>query len=155
MVPATCIGLSEGLEQVRIGGTDIRQGQEGADAQYFTRVREEYNEIRDPVLLYYLVARCVKNAVRFSKDGRFTQSADKRRKGMSPDKVERNVKAASALLRGRAEFFAGDYHRPTDVVKPDLELGGAAEDVGMLVALGKWFADPRRVPLDRAEAAGR
>lgn len=47
------------------------------------------------------------------------------------------------------KFFNGDYHRPTDVVKPSLELGGAAEDVTFLVALGRWFADPRRVPLER------
>ena len=46
-------------------------------------------------------------------------------------------------------FFDSDYHRPSDVVKPGLELGGAAEDVSFLVALGKWFADPRRVPLAR------
>ncbi len=45
------------------------------------------------------------------------------------------------------KFFDGDYHRPTDVAKPTLELGGAAEDVTFLVALGRWFADPRRVPL--------
>ena len=44
------------------------------------------------------------------------------------------------------KFFDTDYHRPTDVVKPSLELGGAAEDVTFLVALGKWFADPRKVP---------
>lgn len=46
-------------------------------------------------------------------------------------------------------FFDTDYHRPTDVVKPGLELGGAAEDVAFLVALGRWFADPKRVPLPR------
>ncbi|MES2491961.1 MAG: M20/M25/M40 family metallo-hydrolase [Pseudomonadota bacterium] len=43
-------------------------------------------------------------------------------------------------------FFETDYHRPSDVVKPALELGGAAEDVAFLVALGRWFADARRVP---------
>ena len=43
------------------------------------------------------------------------------------------------------KFFDGDYHRPGDRVKPGLELGGAAEDVAFYVALGKWFADARRV----------
>lgn len=43
-------------------------------------------------------------------------------------------------------FFDGDYHRPGDRVKPTLELGGAAQDVAFYVALGRWFADPRRVP---------
>lgn len=44
------------------------------------------------------------------------------------------------------KFMAGDYHRPTDRVKPDLELGGAADDVEFHVALVRWFADPRKVP---------
>ncbi len=43
-------------------------------------------------------------------------------------------------------FFDTDYHRPGDRVKPGIELGGAAEDVSFLVALGRWFADVRRVP---------
>ncbi|MGH6788018.1 MAG: M20/M25/M40 family metallo-hydrolase [Novosphingobium sp.] len=44
------------------------------------------------------------------------------------------------------KFFDSDYHRPSDVVRPTLELGGAADDVAMLVALGRWFGDPRRYP---------
>ncbi|WP_156842366.1 M28 family peptidase [Novosphingobium aquimarinum] len=43
-------------------------------------------------------------------------------------------------------FFDGDYHRPSDDLSHPLELGGAVEDVRMLVALGRWFADVRRVP---------
>ena len=43
-------------------------------------------------------------------------------------------------------FFDGDYHRPSDGVRPDLELGGAAEDVLFHVALARWFGDVRRVP---------
>ena len=43
-------------------------------------------------------------------------------------------------------FMAGDYHRPTDVVKPGIELGGAADDVNFHVALVRWFADLKRVP---------
>ncbi|MBC2666243.1 M28 family peptidase [Novosphingobium flavum] len=51
---------------------------------------------------------------------------------------------------GRLEaFFDSDYHRPSDVVKPGLELGGAAEDVSFLVQLGRWFADVKRVPAVR------
>jgi len=43
-------------------------------------------------------------------------------------------------------FMDTDYHRPTDVVKPDLELGGAADDVDFLVALTRWFGDVKKVP---------
>ncbi|MFO1256664.1 MAG: M20/M25/M40 family metallo-hydrolase [Sphingomonadaceae bacterium] len=43
-------------------------------------------------------------------------------------------------------YMDTDYHRPTDVVKSGLELGGAAEDVDFLVALTRWFTDPKKVP---------
>ena len=49
------------------------------------------------------------------------------------------------IARMRA-FFDGPYHRPNDDLGTRLELGGAADDVKMLTALGRWFADPRRVP---------
>jgi hypothetical protein len=42
-------------------------------------------------------------------------------------------------------FFETDYHRPTDVVKPGIELGGAADDVEFLSALVRWFGDPKKV----------
>lgn len=50
-------------------------------------------------------------------------------------------------------FFEGDYHRPGDDLSHPLELGGAVEDVKMLAALGRWFADPRRVPLNAGGAS--
>ena len=45
-------------------------------------------------------------------------------------------------------FFEGDYHRPSDGVKPTLELGGAAEDVAFHVALVRWFGDVKKVPAE-------
>jgi Peptidase family M28 len=44
-------------------------------------------------------------------------------------------------------FFEGTYHRPGDDLARKIELGGAVEDVGFLVALGRWFGDSKRVPL--------
>jgi hypothetical protein len=47
--------------------------------------------------------------------------------------------------RARFEhYLATDYHRSSDMVKPGLELGGAAEDVAFHVALVHYFADPRQ-----------
>lgn len=43
-------------------------------------------------------------------------------------------------------FMDGDYHRPSDAVKPGIDLGGAADDVAFLTALARWFADPKKVP---------
>lgn len=87
----------------------IWEGQGTDNISYFNTIRDRFNTNRDPILLLYLVARCVKNAVRFSKDGSFTQSVDKRRLGMHPDKMQNNIQGASLLLRGRTEFFCGDF----------------------------------------------
>lgn len=76
---------------------------------YFNQVRERFNNDRDPVELLYLVARCVKNAVRFNRHGLFTQSADKRRLGTQPVKMGEAIKAASYLLKGKTELYCGDF----------------------------------------------
>ena len=43
-------------------------------------------------------------------------------------------------------FFATRYHQPSDEADRGLELGGAAEDVTLLIALGTALADPARYP---------
>jgi len=99
---------------------------------HFNEVRATYNAEADPVRLLYLVARCVKNAVRFNKHGHFTQSADKRRTGMKPDKVTRTVHAVSNLLKGRIELYRGDFEacisdaRPSDLVYMDPPYQGTS-----------------------------
>jgi DNA adenine methylase len=99
---------------------------------HFNKVRADYNTKADPVQLLYLVARCVKNAVRFNKQGHFTQSADKRRTGMKPDKVTRTVHAVSNLLKGRVELYQGDFEvcirnaRPSDFVYMDPPYQGTS-----------------------------
>ncbi|TCM21424.1 Zn-dependent M28 family amino/carboxypeptidase [Novosphingobium sp. PhB165] len=59
------------------------------------------------------------------------------------------------MTRMRA-FFDGDYHRPSDdlvhMAHP-LELGGAVDDVKLLSALGRWFADTRKVPASAVTGA--
>ena len=84
-------------------------GQRAGDGDYFNRVRARFNASRDPVDLLYLLCRCVKNAVRFNAKGAFTQSVDRRRLGMHPDKMAAAMAGASALLKGRTEVIAGDW----------------------------------------------
>jgi len=88
---------------------EIWEGQREREGDYFNRVRERFNAARDPVDLLYLLCRCVKNAVRFNSKGNFTQSVDKRRLGMHPDKMAIAMATSSALLNGRAETFSGDW----------------------------------------------
>ncbi|MHB1467900.1 MAG: DNA adenine methylase [Solirubrobacteraceae bacterium] len=79
--------------------------------EHFAQVREAFNRDRDPIKLLYLLARCVKNAPRFNKDGAFNQSADHRRRGMHPRKMRREMRGASELLRQRSEILVGDFEQ--------------------------------------------
>jgi DNA adenine methylase len=76
---------------------------------HFNTTRSEFNESGDPVALLYLIARCVKNAVRFNRLGNFTQSADKRRTGMQPERLRKTAFTVSSLLKGRTQVFVGDF----------------------------------------------
>lgn len=76
---------------------------------HFTEIRAEYNRSGDPAKLLYLLARCVKNAVRFNRNGDFNQSPDRRRRGMSPDKMRWNLLGAHHLLAGHTVARAVDY----------------------------------------------
>lgn len=48
-------------------------------------------------------------------------------------------------------FLKSDYHGPEDEVNASLELGGAAEDADLHVALGEFFASIRKYAVDRVE----
>ncbi len=84
-------------------------GQREGGAEYFNRVRARYNAASDPVDLLYLICRCVKNAVRFNAKGDFTQSVDRRRLGVQPDRMVAAIAGAARLLRGRTEVRRGDW----------------------------------------------
>jgi Zn-dependent M28 family amino/carboxypeptidase len=45
-----------------------------------------------------------------------------------------------------AEFIATDYHKPSDVIKPDWDLSGAIEDLQLYLALGRDVANAGRWP---------
>ncbi|TYL41940.1 DNA adenine methylase [Dickeya sp. ws52] len=76
---------------------------------FFSKIRTQFNLDNDPVKFLYLVARCVKNAIRFNAQGEFNQSPDNRRLGTKPDRVRTEVDKASRLLAGKVEFRSGDF----------------------------------------------
>ncbi|GGB91691.1 M28-family zinc peptidase [Novosphingobium endophyticum] len=59
------------------------------------------------------------------------------------------VTTAYGEIERMQAFYEGDYHRPSDDLSQSIELGGAVQDVKMLTALGRWFADLRKVPAKR------
>ncbi len=88
---------------------EVWNGQTDDNPTYFNQVRDRYNAERNSIDLLYLICRCVKNAVRFGVNGRFTQSHDKRRLGMSPSRMAAAVSGMSFLLKGKVEFCRGDW----------------------------------------------
>jgi DNA adenine methylase len=85
------------------------RGQAADPRAYYDVIRDEFNRDRDPSKLLFLLARCVKNAVRFNGAGDFNQSPDKRRTGTKPERMRQNIVGASSLLQGRAAVTSGDY----------------------------------------------
>ncbi len=87
--------------------------------QHFYDIRERFNNgDKKPANMLYLLARCVKGAVRYGKNGNFNQSPDKRRHGTNPQTLEKNIYAISRLLNGKAVFSAVDYHDILDAAEP-------------------------------------
>lgn len=81
----------------------------GDSIAHYYRVRDQFNKTQDSGLFLYLLARCVKGAVRYNADGLLNQSPDKRRQGTRPETMRKNIVGVSQLLRGKANFTALDY----------------------------------------------
>ncbi|HVW17045.1 MAG TPA: DNA adenine methylase, partial [Solirubrobacteraceae bacterium] len=94
-------------------------------AAHYLAVRERFNAAGGPAELLYLLARCVKSAPRFNAAGAFNQSADRRRLGMRPERMRREIAGAATLLAGRAVVRSGDFRAaladatPADLVYLD------------------------------------
>lgn len=93
--------------------TAVWEGQfsfpEGSVAHFYY-VRERFNNgERTAANMLYLLARCVKGAVRYSRNGNFNQSPDKRRNGTSPKTLKENITAISYFLKGKTQFSSTDY----------------------------------------------
>ncbi|WP_197481919.1 DNA adenine methylase [Rhodococcus sp. HS-D2] len=78
---------------------------------YYMEKRREFNQTHDPAILLYLLARCVKAAVRYGKGGDFNQSADNRRMGARPANMQERIMSASRLMQG-AKTSSESYEDP-------------------------------------------
>ncbi len=94
--------LCDGYERLWIA-------QDGREREFYGKVRDRFNQHQRPADLLYLLARCVKAAVRYNGRGEFNNSPDHRRKGMRPGTMRSNILAVSSLLSGRARAVEADY----------------------------------------------
>jgi DNA adenine methylase len=115
--------------------------------EHYYQVRESFNRSHDARLLLYLLARCVKGAVRYNGEGLFNQSPDKRRLGTRPETMKENIAAISALLRGRSIVTSQSYEdvlanvRPDDVVYMDPPYQGVCGERDSRYFAGISFDD--------------
>lgn len=98
--------LLQDYSEIWSGQFDYPEG----SVAHFYHVRDEFNHgQRDAARMLYLIARCVKGSVRYSAEGEFNQSPDKRRNGTSPKSLKENITAISYYLKGKTEFMSDDY----------------------------------------------
>lgn len=87
----------------------IWRAQLGDERSHYDRVRDRFNKHHRPEDFLYLLARCVKAAIRYNSRGEFNNSPDNRRLGAVPDTMRRHIAGASALLKGKCSLSSVDY----------------------------------------------
>jgi DNA adenine methylase len=88
---------------------DIWHGQQGNEEEYYYEIRDRFNETRQPEYLLFLLAKCVKAAVRYNTQGNFNQSPDKRRLGRNPRMMRDDILRVSQLLKNKTAIHSVDY----------------------------------------------
>jgi len=83
--------------------------QAGQERVFYDEVRDHFNKTHDSDSFLYLLARCVKAAIRYNGKGEFNNSPDNRRKGMHPDLMESNLLFISEILKGHTIVSCKDY----------------------------------------------
>lgn len=110
---APLVGIWQGIlgdpDRLAAGYAALWAREQSVPDGTYEQIRDEYNTSPDPARLLYLLARCVKSAVRFNAAGGFNQSPDRRRRGARPDRVAAHLRGAAALLSGRATARVADY----------------------------------------------
>lgn len=94
---------------------DIWHGQHGNEEEYYYQIRERFNDTKQPEYLLFLLAKCVKAAVRYNAQGQFNQSPDKRRLGRNPQMMRDDILRVSQLLKGKTECYSQDYQTILDL----------------------------------------
>ncbi|MEE0912867.1 MAG: DNA adenine methylase [Paludibacteraceae bacterium] len=86
--------------------------------EHFYKIRKDFNDgDKCAANMLYLLARCVKGSVRYSSNGMFNQSPDKRRMGTNPKNLAPNVYMISSFLKGKTEFASVDYREITKMAQ--------------------------------------
>lgn len=81
----------------------------GNEREFFNHVRARFNAEQEPADFLYLLARCVKAAIRYNSNGEFNNTPDHRRKGAKPAEMRHRIATTAELLGGRTRMTSWDY----------------------------------------------
>lgn len=114
----------------------IWNNQLGNEEEFYYQIRDSFNQTKEPKYLLFLLAKCVKAAVRYNAEGNFNQSPDKRRKGRLPENMRFDILNVSNLLKDKVTFHSVDYEKildmatENDLVYMDPPYQGTAKNGG-------------------------
>jgi len=76
---------------------------------HFNDVRRAFNANPNPAHFLYLLARCVKAAIRYNRNGEFNNTADHRRFGARPETMRGNIVRAARVFAGKSRIKNATY----------------------------------------------
>lgn len=91
----------------------------GNEKGFFIQIRERFNKEKRSDDFLYVLARCIKGAIRYNGNGEFNQSADNRRKGKTPENMRQEIFRMSECLKGKTEFMSKDYKQIFELATPN------------------------------------
>ena len=103
--------IIENPEAISCAYARLWNAQLGNEREFFDIVRSRFNQSHQPADFLYLLARCVKAAIRYNSNGEFNNTPDNRRKGARPVEMRLRIEHASSLLQGRTKITAWDYKK--------------------------------------------
>ena len=98
---------------------NLWQRQIGQEREFYDQIRNLFNQTHRPDYFLYLLARCVKAAIRYNANGAFNQSPDNRRKGRQPAAMRYDIREASRLLIGKTTLTSSDYREILEAATAD------------------------------------
>lgn len=105
----------------------------GREREYFDVVRDHFNRDHQPEHFLYLLARCVKAAIRYNTEGHFNNTPDNRRLGAKPSEMHWRITSAAELLGPKTLVTDCDYRevlaqcKRGDVIYMDPPYQGVCE----------------------------
>ena len=103
--------IIENPEVISCAYAKLWNAQLGNEREFFNIVRSRFNQSHQPADFLYLLARCVKAAIRYNSNGEFNNTPDNRRKGARPAEMRLRIEHTSSLLQGRIKITAWDYKK--------------------------------------------